>query len=191
MVFEVQGKQNPISATLTNQLWYRASNLSSPIYQYGIDGRPFVHNRSYAWYARALEGKKEVSRSDIGQFIWTNCNTTGSNPTTSTDSTQIQNRKKKGVQYFLMPDFDEREAIIVKTSALHINYISDYPGQVLMVLHDATGAKLAEKVITVNGGHNYISLSPNEWKMRPAALHRLSILNLSGQIKTLPFWYKS
>jgi hypothetical protein len=190
-VFEMQGQQTPVSATKTNPLWYAADNIGTPVFQYGLEGRPFVAGRGYAWYVAALEGKKEISRSDIGYFLWRNCanETPEDNPQNS--AVTPNNKRKKGLQYFQIPAFDDPTAVTVTDKSLHIMYIASSLYKTVFVrLENDAGAVVTARDVPVTPGYNFISLDQASWKMEAQKQHCLILMNEQGEIQRLKFWYK-
>lgn len=189
-IVELQGSQNPVSATLSNPVWYRAENLSSPVFQYGLDGRPFVSGRQYAWWVLAIEGKKEQSRSDISYFVWRSCDAaTGSN-TSSAPEKAKQNKQRKGVQYFLMPEFDNDEIVTVTDKLLNISYINPSGKKALLRIETPDGKAVIGRDLELNPGYNFFSLSPAEWKFSAGQRYSVVLMNESGKTQRLHFWYK-
>ena len=191
-VHEVQGMQSPVAAVRSSPVWYAADNIGSPVFQYGIEGRPFVHGRVYAWYVVAFEGKKEASRSDISFFIWKNCNTDQQNGTSDGNSSPVLlNRAKKGVQYYQMPEFSESKSVWISDKKLNVVYVVQSQNKTVYVrLEDENGKALAARDLPVVPGYNYLSLEPGEWKMQNAKHHILTIMNEKGAIQRLRFWYQ-
>jgi hypothetical protein len=188
----MQGHQTPVSATISSPAWYLATNINTPVFQYGIEGRPFVSERGYAWYVVALEGKKEVTRSDIGHFIWRNCANT---PLTATDNPNVSsltnNTRKKGIQYYQMPAFEEPVAMTVTDKSLNIIYIASTALKTVFArLENEKGELISSREIPITPGYNFLSLEQAAWKMEPLKYHTLSMMNERGEIQRLKFWYR-
>lgn len=184
-VFEVTGKQTPEAAVYNNPAWYVATNIGSPIFQYGLEGRAFEENKTYAWYVKALEGKIEVAQSDIGNFIWYDCN--------EQDSIIEEQESKQfaGLQYFLIPEFTSETPVTVLDQNVNIIYISNVANQTaLFRIEDINGKLLLAKDLSVKPGYNYITLDALEWKLTKGMFYTLSILNMRGDLQRLKFWYQ-
>jgi hypothetical protein len=189
-VYEVQGQQNPVSSTLTNALWYRADNLSTPIAQYGIDGRPFVPNRAYAWYVRALEGKTEVCRSEVWSFVYKDCNQQGNDPVAQ-DSTTTPRKRLSGVHYFPMPEFGgSTQEITNRRNDLYISYLSNDKTEIHVAVRDQQGAVLFQEPVAMLPGYNYLVLPAQQWKFNRNQHHTLHLTDALGRVQVLSFWHR-
>ncbi len=183
-LFEVTPNQTALAAILQNPVWYSESNIPTPIYQYSIVGRSFELNKTYAWYVIAYEGNQAVAQSDVGTFVFKDCNPIDSIEVELTDV-------PTNVPRFLLHDVAINRSVVVKTPDVHFTYISSFQtGTSLMQIMDDAGLVLHEKVIEVVPGYNYLTAIQSEWNLVPGKHYTLHLLDKAGKISVLKFWYQ-
>ncbi|MBK9108479.1 MAG: hypothetical protein IPM92_08935 [Saprospiraceae bacterium] len=104
-IVEILNQQKALTAIKTNPCFYCESFIKEPIHQLSIAFQGFKDGARYAWYVSVLEGKKEISRTEVWEFTWKPCHE--DDPPVHSDekeeeTTAINNPRLKGLKYFFL-----------------------------------------------------------------------------------------
>lgn len=185
-VFEIYPQQTAISASQTNPEWLLAQDITSPIYQYGIDLRPFTPGRKYSWYVTAYVNGLETSQSEIWWFIY-QPSLLGDEEKTSTKT----NKRKPGTIYYRLSESPNANSYTLKKEELNFIFINQNAVNKLPYrITDALGNVLHYDHLSVVYGQNFISINLKEQeKIKKNDLLILEIKDVSSPPQFLSFKY--
>jgi hypothetical protein len=154
-MYEIYAQQNYISASQTNPEWLLARDITSPIYQYGIDLRQLVPGKRYTWFITAYINGLEASRSEIWWFVYQPSVTAEEK-----DAVEETNKRKPGTVYYRLAETANANKYTLKKNDLCFIFTNQSAvNKVPFRIIDFNGNILHYDQLDVSYGQNYISLN--------------------------------
>lgn len=189
-IVEILKQQKPHSAIRTNPCWYCSDFINAPPHQFPFQALPFKDEMSYAWYVAVLDGKKEISRSEVWQFVWKKCNPDEdiSEKEDSEEEDEKLNKKKPGINYFSLSKFSNNEIVFQKSKFLNF-FISNNNKKIKAKyrIYDQKDQIKISNEIDLTIGFNFFNLDTTTWNLQSNQKYRLEVMNPDGEINFLDF----
>ena len=187
---EILSNQKANSAIKTNPCFYCESFIQSPPHQYPFHALPFKDGSSYAWYVVVMEGKKEISKSDVWQFKWKDCNIGNQEDVVEEEEKKPlnENKRVKGLGYYYLNNFENSE--VVKLSKKQLNIVIDNTigfSELSYYCFSNPNNILGEDQLSLTSNKNYFSIDLNKFPLKANEVYKFQVLFPTGEFQSINF----
>ena len=145
---------------------------------------------SYAWYVVVMEGKKEISKSDVWQFKWKDCNIGNQEDVVEEEEKKPlnENKRVKGLGYYYLNNFENSE--VVKLSKKQLNIVIDNTigfSELSYYCFSNPNNILGEDQLSLTSNKNYFSIDLNKFPLKANEVYKFQVLFPTGEFQSINF----
>ncbi|MGM0565980.1 MAG: hypothetical protein ACQESX_04380 [Bacteroidota bacterium] len=148
VIAEIIGNQSPVAALENNPPFYKASDISSPIFQYPVQARGFDLKGAYAWKVEAFQGSEIIAESEAWAFRYYKDDDEDEDESDDEDDTEEEDVLIPD-QYFLLKKQFVSGYHLLKGYTLRVSYQNSYGNHDLQCkLTDPNKNIISENILT-------------------------------------------
>ncbi|NOT38213.1 MAG: hypothetical protein HOP11_12640 [Saprospiraceae bacterium] len=190
-IVEILNQQKALSAIKTNPCYYCQSFIKEPIHQLSIAFQGFKDGARYAWYVGVLDGKKEISRSEVWEFNWKKClddNPNTSNEEDEEETTETKNDRKPGIAYFDLNENPNIEIVRIGNKKLNIRNLNlGLPTNVECLFYSQINSFIYQKTLSLSQGINYLTIDLSSVQLTEGEFYIMEMVYPDGKMKQIQF----
>lgn len=190
---EILKNQNEIQAIKANPCFYCESYISNPPLQYSFKNIKLQDDKSYAWYIGVLDGKKEITRSEVWSFVKMDCNqpirgrvdtyTIGEDEEEEPE-VEVVNKEVPGKSYYFIPNYSQQNDRVT-VAGDELNFYIDNLNECQEMRYSVSKDLFKDTSIKV--GRNYFTINSSDFNLQRGQPYTLRLLFDNGEQRLLYF----